>query len=98
MEKISDNEIIIIDNKYISKEILGKGKYGKVYLAEEIKIGNNKNEKGENKKFAIKVLKKKDEKFTNKINYIKIICDSPYIIKRIDDGEGEIKIKGKSKG
>ena len=98
MEKISDNEIIIIDNKYISKEILGKGKYGKVYLAEEIKIGNNKNEKGENKKFAIKVLKKKDEKFTNKIKYIKMICISPYIIKRIDDGEGEIKIKGKSKG
>ena len=71
MEKISDNEIIIIDNKYISKEILGKGKYGKVYLAEEIKIGNNKSEKGKHRKFAIKVLKKRMKNLLIKLNILK---------------------------
>ena len=66
MINILDDEILIAD-QYISKEILGKGHYGKVYLAKDINIKNNKNQKDAHKKFAIKVLKKRINIFKIKL-------------------------------
>ena len=90
MENIIINEIdeVIID-KYNILFLLGGGGFANVYLAEK---KDNSNEK-----YAVKVLKKKDPKFDNKIILINIISilNSPYINKMLDNGECKIKIEGK---
>ena len=89
MEDISEKGII--HNKYIIKDTLGKGGFGKVYLVNEINT---------DKEYALKLLKKKDEKIEKKIEFIKIISSnkSRYITNMIDNGEGPFIKNGENKG
>ena len=91
MESVYDEESII-DNKYIILDKLGKGGFGKVYLTR-----NKYEDEKENKKYAVKVLKKDDGLIKIKIKIIKEInkLNNFYIIKYIENGKGLLKKKGK---